>query len=432
MKTVSDSIKKGSEGIKEQIEEASKEMAKKSIEGIESLKEQIDPMKIDSVKMIPSKISISKLRDFAKGLQINSSTDRLVIFQGATMCVLILANILTFYSLKSMKRNKENKYNDTVFVYVLVYIYTLIYVVIMLFGLKWLCYVSEIMFSLDSTLFIHEIDDMIKDSFMNVLYIFPIYMIIPVLAISLDVDLLYLKKGNEVDTYSVYFQLILCLMQLVLYYSFRNMRRFEEKDMLKYMILAVTALSIGQQATLDEKNITKTLSTIIDKSCSFFLNINTKMLLILSPFILTGIMFVLYVINKNMLDLATIGIKIFASSVLIIGCLLIFEILKRSSYNLKDGLKEVIVKNASFIFYFQWFFNVLIYSSPILIMSAIQKDTKILNVFQEIFNVMFLTITFIMIIILTILQMINPMNINTHRNIVSALLIFVLALSNYK
>jgi hypothetical protein len=198
------------------------------------------------------------------------------------------------------------------------------------------------------------------------------------------------------------------------------------------MILAVTALSIGQQATLDEKNITKTLSTIIDKSCSFFLNINTKMLLILSPFILTGIMFVLYVINKNMLDLATIGIKIFASSVLIIGCLLIFEILKRSSYNLKDGLKEVIVKNASFIFYFQWFFNVLIYSSPILIMSAIQKDTKILNVFQEIFNVMFLTITFIMIIILTILQMINPMNINTHRNIVSALLIFVLALSNYK
>jgi hypothetical protein len=276
------------------------------------------------------------------------------------------------------------------------------------------------------------IDNMMKDSFMNMLYIFPIYTLIPILAITMDVDLLHISSGLNKDKYSPNFQLVVGVLQLVLCLIFKNSKALEEKDLLKYMVMTITALSIGHQATTDNNTITKNISKTIDLISTTFLKIDIQILLILSPVIMMFFVLLLYMFNPDLENTISKTIQLSAILIVLILVLLLFEILKGMSSNFNEGLKELIEKNKSFIFYFKWFLNVLIYTSPLIIVSIIQKDITLWNVFKEIFNKYFLSMMGMLAILLPLLEKVNILNETEHSNLVSFLIICALTLSNYK
>jgi hypothetical protein len=359
----------------------------------------------------------------------NLLQERSSYFQMSAIIILILSNIFTYYSLKYANKNNHKSKTDVAFLYVMVYIYILIYIVIMLFGLKWMGYVSELIFKIngsDTDIYMKMIDDLMKDSFMNIIYILPIYAMIPLLAISLDVNMLFKDTGN----YSPYFQLFICLIQLILFIFFKNTPKLEEKDIMKYMIYIITILSVGHQATLDTNSMTNNLEKLIDGIGRIFLNINIQLFLIISPIIITCIMFVAYFFNPEIESVLKISITVSACFVVVLCIFILIEYFKQKIS--KQSIKVFTNKNAHILYYFKWILNVIIYTSPLLILSIAQKDYSLLNILTEIFNKLFFGIMAIIVIILSILQHVHVLNEDQHGKLVSMLIIVALFVSNHK
>jgi hypothetical protein len=308
--------------------------------------------------------------------------------------IMILANLLTYRTFKDVVFSKDT----ATLLYIVVYVYTLIYIMLMFYMFKWMGYVASYFSGTVLGDFDEKIGDYMKESFANAVFVLPIYLIIVLLSFSLNVNIMY----NSQKKYSPYFQIfsfVIVFVGFILSFSMKSTDKMEDKDLIRFMLIAITMMGTLQSAlpTNTSSMNTGAIDKMINSFVNSVLNFNWNIVLIFIPFLLVLVGAMSMVVNP-----VNVGIVVGSLIIIILGFFLVRDKAKKALKNFQKQITDNVLLKATL----SWTLAVLFYSTPLFAASYMMTGdvSKLTTVMVEIFNKKFLIILSVMRMILYSLQ----------------------------
>ena len=234
-----------------------------------------------------------------------------------------------------------------------------------------------------------------KESLENALYVFPIYLIIVLLSFSLNVNIMY----NSKKKYSPYFQLFSFFLVFVLSFIMKADYKLEDKDLIRYLLIAITVMSALQNAlpTNTSSANAGSIDRMITSIVNFILNFNWNLVIIFIPFIIVFMGAISMVV-----DPIKIAIVLGAIAIVVFGLLLIRTKLTHEVQVFQKHIANNVILKSSI----SWILSVMFYSIPLFAASYMKTGdvSKITLAIVELFNKKFGIILSVIMAVLFSLQ----------------------------
>jgi len=327
-----------------------------------------------------------------------------------------MANLLTYRTFKDVAFSKDT----STLMYIIVYVYTLIYIMLLFYIFKWLGYVA----SYFSGMVLDDLDDKIgyymRESLENALYVLPIYLIIVLLSFSLNVNIMY----NAEKKYSPYFQIFSFLLVFLLSFTMKANDKLEDKDLIRFLLIAITVMSALQNALPTNASSTNmgSIDRMITSIVNFIINFNWNLVLIFIPFVLVLIAAMSMAVNP-----LNVAMVIGAIIIVFFGFFLVRDKTEKvMKYFQKQMADNVVLKSTISLILL-----VMFYSTPLFAASYMKTGdvSKIAKLIIEIFNKKFAIILSVMGMILYSLQKFVIMSDDNTKFIFNMLIILGLYVS---